>query len=216
MALRAVAFDLDGTLYSFRHLALRAVVFAARNLRFAPVFSRVRAEIRKVRPIEDFHRCQTALFAKASGLSVEKAAEWIERRIYGEWVHSFRSIVPYPGLRSFLDRIAERGLKAAVLSDFPVAEKLKYLGLEECFEVAMCAEESGYLKPNPEPFLLLSERLGVAPAELLFVGDSYEYDIVGARELGLKTALISSRRSPGKVDVRFTRYEALLAALDTL
>jgi putative hydrolase of the HAD superfamily len=85
------------------------------------------------------------LFADETGMPLAQAESWIERHIYHDWVRSFRGIAPYPGLRDLLDRTSRRGLGLAVLSDFPVADKLGYLGLANLFPVALCSEESGYL-----------------------------------------------------------------------
>ncbi len=217
MALRAVAFDLDGTLYPFGCLALRAAAFALGNIRYARSFWRVREVIRTIRPIEGFRRRQAELFAEATGLGFADAQAWIERRIYGDLVRSFRSISPYPGMRELLEEIGRRGLARAVLSDFPVAEKLGYLGLSDLFSVALCSEESDYLKPSPEPFALLCRRLGLAPQEILFVGDSYEYDIIGAHAAGLRTAHLSCRHDPESVaDLRFSRYRSFRERLPEL
>ena len=65
---------------------------------------------------------------------------------------------------------------------------LEYLGLVGFWDVTMCTEESGYLKPDPEPFLLLAERLGFVPEQILYVGNSYAYDLVGGHAAGLRTA----------------------------
>jgi putative hydrolase of the HAD superfamily len=217
MALRAVAFDLDGTLYPFRDLVLRAAAFGVRHPDYATRFRRVREQIRGVRPISDFRQTQAELFAASAGLGLEEARSWIERRVYGELVATFRSVRPYRGLSELLDEIRGRGLALAVLSDLPVAEKLRYLGLEGRFAVAMCSEESGYLKPSPEPFVLLAQRLGLAPSDILFVGDSYEQDIVGAHDAGLMSAHLSARRRRGSVaDLSFSRYERLKELLPTL
>jgi putative hydrolase of the HAD superfamily len=210
MAVRAVAFDLDGTLYPFRHLALRAAAFAVRNVRHSRSFWRVREEIRRIRPIGSFRQRQAELFAASSGMGIEEARSWIDRKIYQEWVRSFHSIEPCPGLREALDQIERRGCALAVLSDFPVVEKLGYLGLSGRFAVAMCSEESEYLKPNPEPFALLARRLGLPPAEILFVGDSYDYDIVGAHGAGFVAAHILRRpRSDSVADIQFSAYRQL-------
>ncbi|MFW5643352.1 MAG: HAD family hydrolase, partial [Alkalispirochaeta sp.] len=72
------------------------------------------------------------------------------------------------------------------------------------------AEETGYLKPNPEPFLRLIEELGVPAGEILYVGNSYRYDIEGARAVGMVTAHITRKGSPGApADLVFSRFSEL-------
>jgi len=59
--------------------------------------------------------------------------------------------------------------------------------LEVFFEVIIVAGEAGVPpKPNREPFLLCLERLGVAPAEAIHVGDDWRIDICGAKEVGIQ------------------------------
>lgn len=65
------------------------------------------------------------------------------------------------------------------------AEQAGVLGF---FELVLIEGEIGLSKPEPEIFLLACERLGVAPAETLMVGDSLANDIAGAAGAGLKTA----------------------------
>ena len=50
----------------------------------------------------------------------------------------------------------------------------------------MTAEEAGYYKPNPRPYWLALERLGVQPAEAAFVAGS-GYDLIGTSAVGLRT-----------------------------
>ena len=49
-------------------------------------------------------------------------------------------------------------------------------------------EDTGERKPNPAPFLAVLKKLEVKPEEALMVGDWAERDIVGAKNVGMKTA----------------------------
>lgn len=53
----------------------------------------------------------------------------------------------------------------------------------------MSSEESGMLKPAPEPFLDLAARLRLEPAQILYVGNSPSLDIAGAHGVGMDAAL---------------------------
>jgi len=78
----------------------------------------------------------------------------------------------------------------------------------------------GVRKPDPTIFALAVRRLGVAPAEVLYVGDSFEKDIVGAHAAGLRTGWLTGAverpcRLPECVDVRLrclADLEPLVAA----
>ncbi|MCL5020933.1 MAG: HAD-IA family hydrolase, partial [Bacteroidetes bacterium] len=48
-------------------------------------------------------------------------------------------------------------------------------------------EDTSERKPHPAPFTLALNRLGVRPDEALMVGDWAERDIIGAKQVGMKT-----------------------------
>ena len=69
------------------------------------------------------------------------------------------------------------------LSEFP--------GLEKYFQVIIVAGEDGIPpKPDPQPFRLCLEGLGVNPSEGVYVGDDYRIDICGAKDTGLHAVWI--------------------------
>jgi putative hydrolase of the HAD superfamily len=89
--------------------------------------------------------------------------------------------------------IREQGIRISILSDFPVGGKLETLGIADLVDFSCCSEESGYLKPHPAPFLYVARHMNVPCDRILFAGDSYEKDILGASNVGMKTALFSER-----------------------
>jgi|Deesub1362A_J573_1020465.scaffolds.fasta_scaffold00222_48 HAD superfamily hydrolase (TIGR02253 family) len=70
-------------------------------------------------------------------------------------------------------------------------EKINKLDIQKYFDIILISGEIGVAKPNPEIFKLALKNLKVHPENAIFVGDSYEYDIVGAKRIGMKTVLIS-------------------------
>ena len=49
------------------------------------------------------------------------------------------------------------------------------------------------MKPSPVPFIAISQRTGVPPSRILFVGDSFEKDVEGARAAGMCGALLARK-----------------------
>ncbi len=210
MQIQAVAFDIDGTLYPYSAMLLKPFLVAARHPRFFYHFARIRAALRRIRPIEDFHATQALLLAERMGSSPEQARSLLDRLVYGELVRSYRTIRPWPGVRQTLAAFRNAGLRLAVLSDFPVEQKVRYLGLDGQFECALCSEESGYLKPNPEPFLMLAQCMKLPPGKVLYVGDRYGYDVEGAAGVGMQTAYFAPRSVPqNRADITFNSYDQL-------
>jgi putative hydrolase of the HAD superfamily len=65
--------------------------------------------------------------------------------------------------------------------------KLSAADLAGYFAVILISEEQTIRKPEAAIFLRAAEKLGVAPAECLFVGDNPQTDIGGAQQVGIKT-----------------------------
>lgn len=66
---------------------------------------------------------------------------------------------------------------------------LRLVGIETAFDVVVGSDEVTHPKPHPEPVLLALERLGRAPADAVFIGDS-RHDIECGRAAGVKTAAV--------------------------
>jgi putative hydrolase of the HAD superfamily len=63
--------------------------------------------------------------------------------------------------------------------------------LEPYFRVIIVAGESGIpAKPDPAPFRLCVDALGVAPSEAVYVGDDWRIDVCGSRAAGLNPVWI--------------------------
>lgn len=208
--MKVVAFDVDGTLYPNAAMYFRSIPFALRHLSLLRAFGRVRRKLRLIRPIGDFHRTQAELLALERGISPEEAFEIIEKVFYGRWQDVIRRVRLFPHVRETLEELKSAGLKLAALSDFPLRRKLAFLGLDGIWDYARSSEETGYLKPSPEPFLDLVREFSVRPDEILYVGNNYAYDVEGARSQGLRTAHLTRRaREDSSADFSFNDYRKL-------
>jgi putative hydrolase of the HAD superfamily len=94
-----------------------------------------------------------------------------------------------PGVPEALGGLRARGLALAVVANWDCALPgfLEQMGLARFFSAVITSAEAGAAKPDPRPFLLAAERLGVDPARTLHVGDSDE-DELGARAAGFRFA----------------------------
>ena len=210
MPLKAVAFDVDGTLYPNAPMYLRSLVSMLPHWRLFKALEKARIGLRKSPDLSaDFHRVQGAAVGALLGIPAEEAQARIEAVVYTQWYGLFTSLRPYRGLAACLERFRGLGLKLGVLSDFPIRGRLDDLGLEQ-WDCAFSTEETGNLKPNPQPFLLLAERLGVSPGDVLYVGNSYRYDVLGAHAAGMPSAHLTRKRVPGSpAALEFRRYAEL-------
>jgi len=95
----------------------------------------------------------------------------------------------------FLRRNAQllRGLgsrfRMGVVSNFygNVAVLCAEARLSESLEVILDSTRFGTAKPDPRIFRAALQRLDLPPSQVVFVGDSYERDMIPARELGMRT-----------------------------
>jgi FMN hydrolase / 5-amino-6-(5-phospho-D-ribitylamino)uracil phosphatase len=98
----------------------------------------------------------------------------------------------YPDTFDALPRLAARVPVAAVTNG---NADLALVGLSRHFRFSLCAREHGKPKPAPCIYLAACKRLGLAPHQVLHVGDDVELDVVGAAQAGLATCWIN--RLPG-------------------
>lgn len=208
--LRAVAFDIDGTLYDNSVMHRRSLGFALCNWRVLAAFRRIRLELRRIRPIENFSQLQAELLARELRTTPERAQEIIQTLFYDTWEQVLHRVPLCEGVRETVSAFRKAGLKLAVASDFPVRRKLGILGIEGLWECEISTEEVGYLKPNPEPFHALLDCLGEPADAVLYVGNSYRYDVEGARAVGMPTAHYTRRPVADSVaDLSFSSYKIL-------
>ena len=91
-----------------------------------------------------------------------------------------------------LRRLRKAGLRLGVVSnsDGRVDQALAAAGLREYFDVVVDSDLAGVEKPDPRIFSFAIEALGLRPDEVLYIGDIYEVDVVGAEAAGLHAALV--------------------------
>jgi len=80
-------------------------------------------------------------------------------------------------------------------------EKIRSLRIESHFDAVVVAGDVNVYKPDPRAFTVLLDRLGARAPRALFVGDSYEMDILGAHAAGLATAWVRPEGTPLPGDV---------------
>lgn len=201
--LRAVLWDLDGTLYHQAPMRRRMLLELARapllegfgarrTLRRLKTFRRVREELReRGRCEEPLERLQYEEPARRlgddAGALERTVAEWMHRKPLRHLEHCRRA-----GLRALLAQLAEHGLHLGVFSDYPADAKLIALGLDEFFGLTLCATDSevNAFKPHPRGFLRACELWEVEPGEVLYVGDRDDVDGAGARAAGMPVCIV--------------------------
>jgi putative hydrolase of the HAD superfamily len=158
----------------------------------------------------EFYDVQAALMAEMLGSGdVPRIREKMETLVYRGWEPFFKKIRPFPHVKETLGALKKAGLPLALLSDFPPERKLENMGLGGFWDLVLCTEEMGRLKPDSLPFELLARELKIPAGRILYVGNSIAYDVRGAKRAGMRAALTSRRFSP-EADFCFHDYRQLL------
>ena len=217
---RAVVFDVDGTLYDqrcmrlkmARELALRCLArpVTLAEARILKSFRRLREELSE-EEATGIGRLQYERAAGALGLPVARVesvvAEWILERPLRHAAACRR-----PGARRLFAALRDSGRRIGVWSDYPADGKLAAMGLEADAVVAALDPDVDRLKPQPAGLERALERLGVAADEALMIGDRDERDGEAARRLGCPYLLLADRPSgPREIDGLAALLESLRA-----
>jgi putative hydrolase of the HAD superfamily len=97
----------------------------------------------------------------------------------------------FPRVLEVLNQLREHYL-LAVVSDAQSAyalPELRAVGLHEYFDPVIISGDYGYRKPDARLFQKALDRLQVLPSQAIFIGNDCYRDILGARQLGIKTIL---------------------------
>jgi FMN phosphatase YigB (HAD superfamily) len=91
-------------------------------------------------------------------------------------------------------------------------------GLQPYFSPIHISEAIGYRKPRREAFLHTAEVMGVVPQEVLFIGDTFALDVVGAKAVGMDVAWFnrqttSPQSEQVQPDYTISRFPDLLEIL---
>jgi phosphoglycolate phosphatase len=171
--IRAVVFDLDGTLIDSApdlHAAANAFL-AERDL--GPVtLPQVRGFIGEGVP-KLVARCLEAAGAEAPKGQQFNIAVARFRAIYGD--DPVRLTRPYDGVEAALGALSARGLLLGVCTNKPEGVSLDILatlGLDRHLRAVVGGDTLRRIKPHPEPLLHAIRLLGAGPQETLYVGDS--------------------------------------------
>jgi putative hydrolase of the HAD superfamily len=217
MDIRAIAFDLNGTLIDILTEDDREDIFRAAG----HLLTYQGIELRR----HDVHDLYSRAVKQQRQLSSEKYPEFDSvaawRTIIDDHATDFtralpsakleqlpvllaemcrgisrRRLRPFPHVREVLDILRER-LPLAVVSDGQSSwarGELHKAGLSRYFDPIVISGDYGYRKPDRRLFQFALDAMGVNAADTLYVGNDMHRDIYGAREAGLVTVMIESNQ----------------------
>lgn len=111
-------------------------------------------------------------------------------------IDQIETLKPFPDVVQALQRLRDDGYKLAILSngDNDMLETAKpHIGF--AMDATISVEEAGYFKPHWKTYAKAEELIGEARQRVLFVAN-HEFDCVGAKTFGMRSAFIDRRKRP--------------------
>ncbi|MEE1114964.1 MAG: HAD family hydrolase [Eubacterium sp.] len=202
MAVKAVYFDLDGTLYSYNRYdaeARKAVAAYCKaqfglseeetNRRIRESIAAVKARLGSGAPATHSRLLRFQHMMKEMGQDVFPYAR-ILYDIY--WETMLTGMTPEDGMWQFLAALRRKGIRiyiATNMTSYIQYRKVQKLGIESLVEDLISSEEAGIEKPDGRFFGYCREKARLAPEECAFIGDNYKFDYLGSTAAGMRGIL---------------------------
>ncbi len=190
--IRALIFDLDDTLYRERDFLASGFLAVAEYVcaSCGKPCDEIHAFMMMTFEHEGRYRVMPALLERLPGSRLQISD------LVGVYRRHTPAIQLFAGYNQLLRELHAVYRIGIVTDGFPDVQRAKCaaLGLEEAVDSILYTWENGEdkEKPHPAPFLQMLDRLQVPASETLFVGDSLEKDVRGARGVGMKCVQVQS------------------------
>ena len=191
--IKAVLFDLDNTLLDFMKMKDSAVRAAVQSMIFAGLDVEHDKAVQNIYNIYDKHGYE---YQEVFDVFLINQIGSVDYKILAAGIISYKkakenSLMLYRNVDKTLLQLTKIGLKIGVISDAPSREawiRICSMKLEHIFDTVVTLHDQGVHKPSPEPFKKAIQDLNVKPNQTIMVGDWPERDIIGAKNVGMKTA----------------------------
>ncbi len=203
--IKAIIFDLDNTLLDFvkmKQFAVKAAITAMIEAGLDVDEEKAYKDIFDLYVEKGWENQQ--VFDDYLNQTVGK----VSNKILAAGIVSYRrareaTLLVYPNVNKTLIELIKMGIQLSVVSDAPSREawmRLYYLNLHHVFDPVLTFNDTGVRKPSPKPFEMALDILQAKPDEVLMIGDWPERDVVGAKEIGMKTIFARYGDTFGTVD----------------
>lgn len=199
--IKAVIFDLDGTLYDNSKLPFYVIIrniFHLRSL-YAERMCRHKISGRfygtKGAAYDELFRRISAM----TGKSVARVSRWYWGIYMPSQVKAIKKHMhPKPWVDEKLRSFKEKGIKLVCFSEYSfIKEKLTALGIDTgLFDLMIDAPTAGGCKPCRKAFMYVAAKIDTHPANILVLGDREDTDGAGAESCNMKFHLVPKKDTP--------------------
>jgi len=203
--IKAIIFDLDNTLLDFmkmKQFSVKAAITAMNEAGLNVDEVEAYNDIFKLYETNGWENQQ--VFDDYLNQTIGK----VSNKILAAGIVSYRrareaTLLVYPNVNKTLIQLIKMDIKLAVVSDAPSREawmRLYYLNLHHVFDTVLTYDDSKERKPSPKPFEMALNILNVNSGEALMIGDWPDRDVVGAKQIGMKTIFARYGDTFGTID----------------
>ena len=203
--IKAIIFDLDNTLLDFvkmKQFAVKAAITAMIEAGLDVDEKKAYQDIFDLYVNKGWENQQ--VFDDYLNQTIGK----VSNKILAAGIVSYRrareaTLLVYPNVNKTLIELIKMGIQLSVVSDAPSREawmRLYYLNLHHVFDPVLTFDDTGVRKPSAKPFEMALDILQSSPDEVLMIGDWPERDVVGAKQIGMKTIFARYGDTFGTVD----------------
>lgn len=190
--IKAIIFDLDNTLLDFVKMKQFAVKASIRAMNEAGLNVDEESGYKDVMELYMTTGWENQLVFDDY---LKQTTGEVSNKILAAGVVAYRrareaTLLVYPNVNKTLIELLKAQIRLAVVSDAPSREawmRLYYLNLHHVFDPVLTFDDTGARKPSPKPFKLALDKMNVGPDEALMIGDWPDRDVVGAKQIGMKT-----------------------------
>ncbi|MEQ4490076.1 MAG: HAD family hydrolase [Dehalococcoides mccartyi] len=127
-------------------------------------------------------------------IGIEPKPELINNLI-SRWKNLKWEMTLYQDVIPCLENLKKRNLKIGLISNAEkdMSELFNKTGLNKYLETVVISQEVGVTKPNPLIFQAALKKSGLTAKEVLYIGDQYQVDYMGAMNVGLNPVLLDRR-----------------------
>jgi 2-haloacid dehalogenase len=143
----------------------------------------------------------------------------VDRALRPKLLEAYLRLDAFPEARAALTALQSQNLRLAILSNgspHMLGSAVEASGLGGLLDALLSVDAVRAYKPRPEVYALVTQRLSIAPSEVIFVS-SNRWDVMGAASFGFTTIWINRARLPHEYpDCPPGRIVASLAELPSL